>query len=193
MLRSIFVLLFKLKGWKLDPNLPKEINRCVMTGVPHTSNWDFVFTVASLHMLGVPLRFTIKKEWMKAPFKWLIGPLGAIAIDRSPRGKDQQRPSMVQVMAELFDTHEQLALVVTPEGTRKRRTQWKTGFYHTAVQAGVPIVLAYLDYENKQAGAGKVIYPSGDMDKDMRDIMDYYREAAKPKFPELFSLDERYV
>jgi hypothetical protein len=82
--------------------------------------------------------------------------------------------------------------MVTAEGSRSLCRQWKTGFYYVALTASVPIVLAYLDYEKKEAGIGKVIYPSGDIAADMKDIMLFYKDI-KAKFPEKFSLDERYV
>ncbi len=81
--------------------------------------------------------------------------------------------------------------MVTPEGTRKKVTKWKTGFYHVAVGAKVPIALGYLDYKNKIAGVGKIVYPTGDIQKDMQEITDFYRPIA-PKHPELFSVDLDY-
>ena len=82
--------------------------------------------------------------------------------------------------------------MVTPEGTRSLRTKWKTGFYHTAAGAGVPIALGYLDYKNKEAGVGKIIYPSGDMKRDMKEIMDFYKNIPA-KFPEKFSVDTEFA
>ena len=81
--------------------------------------------------------------------------------------------------------------MITPEGTRARRTQWKTGFYYAALKAGVPICLGYLDYAKKEAGVGPALYPTGNLEADMRKIMDFYRNI-KGKYPELFSLDERF-
>jgi 1-acyl-sn-glycerol-3-phosphate acyltransferase len=82
-------------------------------------------------------------------------------------------------------------MVIAPEGTRKRVAQWRMGFYHTAVAAGVPITFGYLDYEKKEAGVGGVLYPSGDMAADMRYIADFYKNI-KGKFPQNFQLDERF-
>jgi len=81
---------------------------------------------------------------------------------------------------------------VTPEGTRKRVEEWKTGFYYAAKGAGVPIVLGYLDYTTRKGGAGKIIYPSDDMDADMREIMDFYKDF-KGKYPELCAMDRRWA
>ena len=98
---------------------------------------------------------------------------------------------MVDAIADLFDKYDKIAVVVTPEGTRALRTEWKTGFYYIAVKAKVPIALGYLDYKNKIAGVGKLVYPSGDMDKDLKEIMAFYK-TIPPKHPEKFSVDLRY-
>ncbi len=151
------------------------------------------FTIAAFDMLGLPVRFTIKDTWMKFPFRMLIEPIGGIAIDRRPRRAGEQRASMVEAMAGLFDDHTgDLALTVTPEGTRSLSPTWKSGFYHVARRANVPILLGYLDYEKREAGVGKIMYPSGDIDADMRTIMAFYA-TIHAKYPSQFTLDERYA
>ncbi|MDX2002921.1 MAG: 1-acyl-sn-glycerol-3-phosphate acyltransferase [Chitinophagales bacterium] len=191
-MKQLFIWIFKLKGWKLATPLPPGTDRCVMIASPHTSNWDLIFTIACFELMRIPLKFTIKHEWLKWPFKRMMEGWGAIGIDRSPKQPGQPRPSMVEVMTDLFKDRDRIALVVTPEGTRSLRTSWKTGFYHVAVNANVPIALGYLDYKKKEAGVGKVIYPSGDMAKDMKEIMEFYVNIA-PKFPEKFSVDVDYL
>jgi 1-acyl-sn-glycerol-3-phosphate acyltransferase len=184
---------FRLRGWKASGLIPTPdaAKRCVMVAAPHTTNWDAIYTIACFDIMGIKWRFTIKKEWLKPPFGGILKSLGAIGIDRSPRKAGEQRPSTVEAMARLFEEHEQLCIVVTPEGTRSLAKEWKTGFYHVAKRAGVPIALGYMDYAKKEAGVGKIIYPSDDMAADMRQIMDFYKTIT-PKFPEKFSLDVRY-
>jgi 1-acyl-sn-glycerol-3-phosphate acyltransferase len=193
MLKWFFKLLFKWHGWKIDINLPEIGKQSVFLAAPHTSNWDFVYTIACFEYLKIPVRFTIKKEWLKWPFKRLMYSFGAIAIDRSPKVPGEKRLSTVQAMVNLYKEHEHLAITVTPEGTRNLRTQWKTGFYYVAKEANVPIALAYLDYKNKIAGVGKVIWPSDDMEKDMKEIMEFYNIPSRAKFPEKFSVDIHYL
>ncbi|MDF2454002.1 MAG: acyltransferase, partial [Bacteroidota bacterium] len=94
----------------------------------------------------------------------------------------------VDAMAELFTKYDTLRLIITPEGTRSRREKWKTGFYHVAMKAKVPIALGFMDYEKKECGIDKIIYPSGDYKKDMKIIMDFYKNI-KAKYPENFSVD----
>jgi len=187
-------LIFFFSGWTKDENenIPPEVQRCVIIASPHTSNWDLIYARSAFYLMGIPLRFTIKKEWLRPPFGWLVKKMGGLGIDRSPKEPGQPRKSMTEAMIELFDEYQTLAMMVTPEGTRSLRTEWKMGFYHVAVGAGVPIALGYLDYKRKHAGVGPIIHPSGDMDADLRKIMAFYRDIA-PKHPEKFSIDERYA
>lgn len=191
MMKAIARFLLSLSGWHVNPSIPSEAERCVMTAAPHTSNWDIWYARLAFFIMGVPVRFTIKKEWMRFPFNLVIGPLGGLGIDRSPRKGTGERSSYVEQMAALFEKHQRLAVLVTPEGTRSLRRQWKTGFYFAALKAGVPICLGYLNYQKKEAGVGLVIYPSGDIEADMRKVMAFYSQIPG-KFPEKFSLDERY-
>lgn len=192
MMKLLARLIFFLFGWKLDDHLKADFKRCVMIAAPHTSNWDFVFARAAFALMNIPIRYTLKKEWTKFPYGIFMNPLGAIAIDRSPRKPGEERLSMTEAMIDLFNKNKELVVLVTPEGTRKLRTKWKTGFYHVAIGAKVPIALGYLDYKNKIAGVGKILYPSGNMQKDMKEIMAFYKDIP-PKHPELFSVDVEYV
>jgi len=181
-----------LMGWEIDNHWDLDIDQCVMIAAPHTSNWDALYARLALKALGVNVRLTIKDSYMKFPFGPFVRAMGGIGIDRSVKQQDQQRPSMVQLMSDLFKTHPKLVMLVTPEGTRAKQEQWKTGFYHVAVAAGVPIALAYMDYAKKKTGVGKIVYPSGDYEKDMTEIMAFY-ENIHAKFPEKFSVDQRYT
>lgn len=192
-MKAFFGKIFlKILGWKINFDLPKEVfEKCVLVASPHTSNWDYPIAISAMAVMKVRMRYTIKKEWMRFPLRLLFGPLGGIGIDRRQKKEGDKRLSMVEAIAQLFEQHEDLCVMVPAEGTRALRTEWKTGFYYIALTAGVPIVLSYLDYEKKLAGIGKVIYPSGDIAKDMGDIMEFYQDK-KGKFPEQFSLDQRY-
>ena len=191
---SLYTAWFKFKKWEFDSaSMTEEVHNCVMIAAPHTSNWDLIYMMGSFDLLGIKIRFTIKKEWSKYPIiSRIIEKMGAIWIDRSPKTGSTERKSMVEAMVDLFKANPRLTLVVTPEGTRAKRTEWKTGFYHVAVQAGVPIALGYLDYKKKKAGVGKIVHPSGDMEKDLREIMAFYKTIT-PCHPELFSVDLRYA
>ncbi|MGK7394352.1 MAG: 1-acyl-sn-glycerol-3-phosphate acyltransferase [Candidatus Cyclobacteriaceae bacterium M3_2C_046] len=175
-------LLFKVSGWKVAGAFPADVKKAVMVAAPHTSNWDLIFSRGAFFLMGIPVKFTIKKEWVDAP---LIGiflqKLGAIAIDRNRKSKTV---SYVDQMTGLFQRSSQLVVMVTPEGTRKYVPQWRTGFYYIALNAQVPIILGFLDYKNKEAGIGPVIYPNGKLEEQLEEIMAFYRTKTG-KYPEL--------
>ena len=181
----------KMMGWEIDNHWPLDLDQCVMIAAPHTSNWDALYARLALKALGVNVRLTIKDSYMKFPFGPFVRALGGIGIDRTPKAEGEPRPSMVEVMTDLFKEHPKLVMLVTPEATRAKQEQWKTGFYHVATSAGVPIALAYMDYDKKKTGVGEIVYPTGDYEKDMAEIMDFYSKI-NAKFPENFSVDKRY-
>ncbi len=180
-----------LLGWQIDNHWDLNIDQCVMIAAPHTSNWDALYARLALKALGVNVRITIKDSYMKFPFGPFVRAMGGIGINRRPKQDGEARQSMVELMADLFKHHPKLVMLVTPEGTRAKQEKWKTGFYHVAMQAGVPIALAYMDYAQKKTGVGKIVYPTGDYEKDMAEIMDFYAQIHA-KFPEKFSVDTRY-
>jgi 1-acyl-sn-glycerol-3-phosphate acyltransferase len=176
--KALSKLFFKATGWRLNGNLAPELRRCVMVAAPHTSNWDFLYARAAFYIMEAPIRFTIKKEFMRFPFGGLLKSMGALPIDRSKNTR------MVDAMIRIFkETPGDMCVLVTPEGTRKYQPRWRMGFYHVALGAGVPIVLGYVDYLKKEAGIGPAIYPSGDIEADLEKIMAFYR-TKQGKFPE---------
>lgn len=181
----------KLMGWEIDNHWSLDLDQCVMIAAPHTSNWDALYARLALKALGVHVRLTIKDRYMKFPFGPFVRAMGGIGIDRTPKQAGESRLSMVEVMIDLFKKHPQLVMLVTPEATRSKQEQWKTGFYHVAIGAGVPIALAYMDYAKKKTGVGKIVYPTGNFEEDMAEIMSFYAQIHA-KFPQDFSVDTRY-
>jgi 1-acyl-sn-glycerol-3-phosphate acyltransferase len=186
MIKLLSRLVFWSNGWKISHMPPDDIKRYVLIGAPHTSNWDFIYGMAaSYHMNLSNLHFTIKKEWLRFPFNLILKPLGAIGIDRSSKQSGEKRLNMLDEMVNIIESHDDIIVVVTPEGTRKAVKRWKKGFYHVAQKAQVPMLLGYIDYEKKEVGVGKVIYPSGDIKKDMREIFNFYNKVT-PRHPDKF-------
>lgn len=148
-----------------------------MVAAPHTSNWDFVYARAAFYLMNIELKYTIKKELFFFPLGFILRKMGGIPINRN------KKLNMVNQMAEHFNNYEELALLVTPEGTRSYSAKWKKGFYYIALQSNVPIVLGYLDYSRKIAGVGPTIIPSGKIEEDIEKIKAFYR-TIKPKYPE---------
>lgn len=180
-----------LMGWTVDNHWSEQLKQCVMIAAPHTSNWDALYARLALKAMGVNVKITIKDSYMKFPLGPFVRALGGIGIDRRPKQAGDSRLSMVEVMVDLFKHHEDLVMLVTPEGTRSKQEQWKTGFYHVALNANVPIALAYMDYAKKITGVGKIVYPTGNYEHDMQEIMAFYAQIHA-KFPENFSIDTRY-
>ncbi len=191
MLKLIATLLFRMLGWKVDKQLPPEIKRCVVVAAPHTSNWDYLYMMCAFFIFKLRIRVTIKREWMRFPYSIITKPLGGIAVDRRPKVLGAPRQSLVESLIGLFEKNEELILVFTPEASRSKREEWKTGFYHAAKGAGVPICLGYIDYKKKIAGIQKTIYPT-DFETDMKEIMAFY-QGVVGRFPEKFSVDKNFV
>ena len=150
MKKAISKALLRLAGWKLGP-VVEDVPKCVICVAPHTSNWDFIVGKLFYTSIGRNASFLIKKEWFR------------------------KRTSVTDQMVDQFNLRKEFQLAVTPEGTRKRVDDWKKGFYYIAQKANVPILMAYFDYEKKEAGFKGVFYPTGDADKDIREIREHYR------------------
>lgn len=189
MLKALCTLLLKAAGWKVNINVPDEVRSFIFIGAPHTSNYDFIPAMALAHLLKRNARFVIKSDWMKFPMNLIMGPAGAIGLDR--KKLKSGGASTTDTMAELFKQFPELVLMISPEGTRSPNPNWKTGFYYIAQKAGVPIALGYADYQKKIAGIGLLVYPT-DFENDMKTIMAFYQQV-KGQNPENFVLDARYL
>ena len=161
------MLVLKLAGWRVQGRLP-DTPRFVLIAAPHTSNWDPPLTLfiafapkASTYWLG-------KAAIFRPPFRGFFKWLGGIPIDRS-RANNVVAQSIAQ-----FAANERLILTVPPAGTRKRVMYWKSGFYHIANGARVPILLGFLDYRRRVGGIGPMVTPTGDIEADMRVIREFY-------------------
>jgi 1-acyl-sn-glycerol-3-phosphate acyltransferase len=164
---------WRAQGMALPP-------KAVVIAAPHTSNWDFPFTLALAYVLDVECSWLGKHTLFKPPFGFFFRSLGGIPVDR------RDRNDLVAAVVEVIKQHDQLMLVVAPEGTRARTKRWKTGFYHMALGAGVPIVLGFLDYTRKRGGVLEVFYPTGDIEADMAAIRGRY-SSIEGKHPSRMS------
>lgn len=156
-----------LFGWTVEGN-PPEPPKYVLIAAPHTSNWDFIFLFAYAWAFGVDVSWLGKREMFRWPFAGLLVRLGGIPIVRSSSG------NMVDRMVEEFNKRDRLTLTVPVEGTRGYIDYWKSGFYHIARAAKVPIVMSYLDYPRKCGGFGPAFMPSGDISADMDTMRAFY-------------------
>jgi 1-acyl-sn-glycerol-3-phosphate acyltransferase len=175
-MRGVAKLLFRLVGWKTEGTVHQP-QHFVIIAAPHTSNWDAVLMVAAAYIFGIRISWFIKREAFFFPLGVLIRAVGGMPIDRSARR------NVVAEAVDQFQQNEQLILAVPPEGTRGKAEGWKTGFYHIAHGAGVPIVLGYLDYRRKVAGLGPAFVTTGDIEADFR-VFDEFYAGVTPKYPE---------
>jgi 1-acyl-sn-glycerol-3-phosphate acyltransferase len=175
-LRLLAILILKMIGWRKEGSLP-PIAKCVIILAPHTSNWDFFIGLAIAFALKLRAYWLGKDRFFRWPFHGVIRWLGGIPIDRS------HSSDVVAQMVQVFKERAKLTMVLAPEGTRKKVTYWKSGFYHIARGANVPIVLAFLDYLRKAGGIGPVFNPTGDIEADMEYIRAFYATVTG-KYPE---------
>jgi len=180
-MKHISKFLYKLLGWKSVGGMPEGVTRSVFIIAPHTSNWDFLYGILYAWMNEVPVHILIKKEAFFWPTGGLLKKLGGIPIDRSKKG------NTVGQIAAMFEGRDPFYLGVTPEGSRQFRKEWKRGFYFIAMEAKVPIVLSYIDFGKKEAGIGPAFYPTGDYEKDLKEIQDFYR-GRTAKYPDQFNI-----
>ena len=175
-------LLYKQMEWKTEVTQDHP-DKYIICLAPHTSNWDFIIGLLYSRAERMKSNFLMKKEW----FFWPLGPifksLGGIPVHR------QKKTSMTDSMAESAKEAKEFKLCITPEGTRSLNPEWKKGFYFIALKAGLPILLYGLDYERKLIQCTKTIIPSGDLEKDMREIKQYFK-GFKGKKPENFTIGE---
>jgi len=166
-LRWISVVMLRLIGWRVEGAAPVD-KKYIVVAAPHTSNWDFPIFIFAVFVLRLDVHWMGKDSLFPFPFKWFVAWFGGIPIDRSKTN------NIVEAIADYFSQVEQLAVTIPPEGTRKKVDRWKTGFYHIAHRAGIPVVLGFVDGKTKTVGLGPTFVTTGDVDADMALIQDFY-------------------
>jgi 1-acyl-sn-glycerol-3-phosphate acyltransferase len=167
---------FDLTGWTVEGEAPAS-RKFVVIAAPHTSNWDFVFFVGGAGRLKLNLSFMGKSSLFRWPFGGMMRDLGGVSVDRAA-SKD-----MVGAMVAEFAKRDEFMLTIAPEGTRGRAGAWKTGFYHIAMGAKVPMVCGMMDYGRKVVSLGRAIMPTGDYEADMAVLKTIYSNCT-PKHPQ---------
>lgn len=172
----------KMRGFTFVGQFPEGVKKSIVIEAPHTCMEDFVIGRCFFWMEGRDAKFLIKKEFFKFGLGWFLRKIGGIPVDRN-RGNN-----MVVKTAAIFKQYDELNIVITPEGTRKRVEKWKRGFYYIAEMAQVPVVLGFIDYKTKRCGYGPSFIPSGDFDKDWPILENFYR-GMQGKTPGKFNLE----
>lgn len=173
--RKALVWLYRRNGWKAFGEVPSP-RKFVLIAAPHTSNWDFVYFIGLTEDLGIMPHFMAKKSLFRWPWKNFMLDMGGVPVDR---GTSQ---NYVQAMIDEFARRTEFMLTIAPEGTRGAVRQWKTGFYHIAMGAKVPMVVGMMDYAKKTGGLGPAIWPTGDFRADMAKIAEIYAKVT-PRHP----------
>ncbi len=173
MLRSLIhwfsrFLLFLL-GWRVQISGPLP-RRCIVLGAPHTSNWDLVFALLLMGVTRTRFHWIGKKEIFRWPVAGLFTALGGIPVNR------RVRQDFVGQIVSMFNQADTLRIAIAPEGTRSLAPYWRTGFYYMALNADVPIVMAFVDGGRKIVGWGKSFVPSGNLYQDFEILQQFYAD-----------------
>jgi len=181
--RAICLFYLTLSGWKIRGDWP-ALPKAVVVAAPHTSNWDAIFMLAAAGYFRITLRWMGKASLTHGPFGWLVKAAGCVPVDRSARN------DLVGAMRDAFAANDAMLLAVPPEGTRSLTPGWKSGFYHIAHSAGVPLILSVLDFGTKTINIAGVFHTTGDYEADIIEIQAYYCDAVG-KHPAKFSVGSK--
>jgi 1-acyl-sn-glycerol-3-phosphate acyltransferase len=171
--------LFRIFGWKTTGEFPTSLRKYIIAVAPHTSNVDFMIGVAARSILRIHnARFLAKSSLFRPPFGWVFKVIGGYPVDRN------KNTDMVGQVVAIFEKEENFILAIAPEGTRKKVTKLKTGFYYIARQANVPIIPCGFDYSKKEVIVGAPFFASENVEKDIEALTDFFRKV-RGKNPEL--------
>ena len=181
-MKQLSKLILIIFGWKLKGEFP-DIKKSIVVMAPHTSSWDFVIGKLYLNAMGISNNTLMKKEMFFFPLNILMSSLGAIPVDRK-----NKKNSMVRQVVSIIESREKCNIFIAAEGTRKRNTHWKKGFYHIAKKAEVPIVTSFVDYKKKEVGIIKVLSDTGTIESTMMELSSIYKDI-QAKYPENFTVE----
>jgi len=187
--KLLFRGLLSLRGWKLsDKPLPLD-NKAVIIFAHHTSNWDFTTMIMAKFAYGLKVRYLGKHTLFSKPFGWFFRALGGLPVIRN------KNCDVVSQVVQLFEENEQLYLALSPEGTRRFLPYWKTGFYHIAQRAKVPIMMFYLDTKTRTIGFSDLFHICGDINADMAKFREYYAdiEGYHPEKANVVQTKQQYL
>ena len=169
LLRFLAILILRLIGWT-SIGSKVSVPKYVLIGAPHTSNWDFPLMLMVVLELRLQLFWMGKHTLFPFLFSGIMKWLGGIPINRT------KSHNVVHDIVGQFKSNDNFVVLVPPEGTRLKVSEWKTGFYHIANNAGVPILMGYVNAEKKEAGFANFFYPTGDLESDMKEIRSFYAQ-----------------
>jgi 1-acyl-sn-glycerol-3-phosphate acyltransferase len=172
------LILCNIFGWKIIGGFPTEVKKYLIIVVPHTSWVDFPIALAVKFITKLEVSYFGKASLFKPPFGWFFRYFGGIPIDRS------KNSNMVDAIVAEYNQRDEFIFSLSPEGTRKKVDKWKTGFYHIAKNANVPIVKVALDYKNKEVRIDNPVHLTDNMEKDYEEMHAYFHGVVG-RHPEL--------
>jgi 1-acyl-sn-glycerol-3-phosphate acyltransferase len=179
MLYYLFKLHLKLMGWKAVSTVPPDLKKFIMVVAPHTSSWDVYMGFAFRRVLKLNyVKFIGKQELFKPPFGFLFRWAGGVPVDRFSKN------NFVDQVVDMFNKNDSFAIALSPEGTRKKVERLRTGFYHIAQKANVPIIMLALDFEHKEFRFAAPFFTTPDAEEDMKRIIHFFADV-KGKIPAL--------
>ena len=171
------IALWHLSGWKITRDLP-DLKKYIIAGAPHTSNWDYMIFLLVVTQQRLRAKVTVKHTLFIPPASWFLRAFGGVPIERS------QSHNFVDQLVNHFNESEEFVFIFAAEGTRSYRDYWKTGFYYTALKAGVPIVLAVPNYKTRVLNLDLVLEPTGDIEADFAIIREHVEKHGLGLHPE---------
>ncbi|MFZ4106318.1 1-acyl-sn-glycerol-3-phosphate acyltransferase [Flavobacterium sp.] len=164
-----YFIFYKILGWKLSGTIAPNIKKCVVIVIPHTSNLDFFIAMLVRGIMKIEINFVGKKELFTFPIGYYFRAVGGAPLDRSGNKNN------VDASVEVFTKMDVFRLAISPEGTRKKVTKLRTGFYYIALKAKVPIVPVAFDFGKKEVKVGEPFIPSGNFEEDMKLLLPFYK------------------
>lgn len=171
-MQTISRFILKIFGWQTDLAVTMP-DKCVLVGAPHTTNWDFPLAILGMSAMGISFNWVAKHTLFWWPLGIVMRSLGGISLDRKHGGA-----GFAIKAVETFQERDCFVLAIAPEGTRHRTDHWKGGFYKIATKSNVPIALGYVNYPQKKIGIGKIIMPTGSVEKDFSLVKDFYSDKS---------------
>ncbi|MFN4146799.1 MAG: 1-acyl-sn-glycerol-3-phosphate acyltransferase [Runella sp.] len=174
-MNTLFILIFRLLGWKTEGDIPRHLPKAIWVLCPHWKSMDFVIGILARSVVGIKIGYLGKASLFRWYSNWFFKGLGGYPVDRSKSN------NLVEAVAETFRQHEKIHIALTPEGTRSDTAYLKTGFYYMALKAHVPLVLVGIDYPRKAIIFGNVLYLTGDYAADLKPFYEFYATIGGPK------------
>ena len=171
-------------GWKIEGTIDESVKKCVLMVIPHTSWHDFYLGIFTRGITGIAMNFIAKQELFRFPFGFYFRWMGGAPIDRTGS------LNKVDAIAKIFEDHKEFRLAIAPEGTRKKVTELKSGFYYIAMKANVPIIPIAFNFGKKKVNMGKPYYPTSNYENDLKILLKHF-EGVVGKVPEYSFISEK--